>query len=81
MGCVAVGGGDRGSRFPYDDNVAGKGGRPRSETPARPRSFWLTDELMAAIDERAEADGVSRSELVRQALAARLTSPPIHHAT
>ena len=58
-----------------------KGGRPKSETPARARSFWLTDELILEVDERAAAEEISRSELVRQALVARLTSPPIRSST
>lgn len=61
-----------GGGYSYDGNVNGKPGRPRSETPARARSFWLTDQMWDTLVEVAEVEGVTPSELARQALAFHL---------
>ena len=53
----------------YDVEVIRKGGRkPMGEGPARVVPVRLDDALLAAIDNKAQHDHVSRSEIIRAAL-------------
>ena len=47
-----------------------RGRRPMGDGPAKVVPVRLDDELLATLDERAERDHVSRSEVIREAIRA-----------
>jgi|GEM_PF-5668124 len=52
-------------------------GLPLAHGPSRSRTFRLPDTLDMALDERANADAMSPSEIMRRALAAYLGLGPV----
>lgn len=49
-------------------------GRPRGTEPARVRTVWLPDRLVAQLDERAAELGTSRNALIRVILEEAVTA-------
>jgi hypothetical protein len=57
----------------YDvESLRKRGRKPMGEGPAKVVPVRLDDELLATVDERAEHDHVSRSDVIREALRAHL---------
>lgn len=55
----------------YDlENLRRRGRKPKGDGPARVVPVRLDDSLLGALDERAEHDHVSRSEIIRAAIRA-----------